>query len=269
MAILYELLAGGASATAAPSADAGAPAPTPIERARVSERIDRALDWRGARAAGGTWSSAARRVLDPRAGIDGTRDVVVRERRDRRAGRPGERRAADGRARWSRPRACTSSRPSSTRTCTCARPATRTRRTSRPARAPPRPAATARSSRWPNTEPPVDYGRGPRLASRARRARGLRPGGVPGLRHPGHGGRGADRDGRAARRRGRRLLRRRPADPKRPRAAARASVPAAGRRRDRAPRGGPRPLRRRRHARGRGLGRCSGWPGSRRSRSRR
>ena len=56
-------------------------------------------------------------------------------------------------------------------------------------------------------------------------------------------------------RRGRhRLLRRRPADPKRPRPAPRAPIPAPRGRRHRPARGGPRALRRRRHARGRGLG---------------
>ncbi len=48
--------------------------------------------------------------------------------------------------RWSTPTACTRSRPSSTPTCTCAPPAARTRRTSRPAPARRRPAASARSS---------------------------------------------------------------------------------------------------------------------------
>ena len=50
-------------------------------------------------------------------------------------------------ARSSRARGATCSRRSSIPTCTCARPARSTRRTSRPARARPRPAATAPSSR--------------------------------------------------------------------------------------------------------------------------
>ena len=87
-------------------------------------------------------------VLDPVAGIDGVHDVVIRDGRDRRAGRAGRGRPPTG-PRWSRPRACTPSRPSSTPTSTCAPPATSTRRTSRPAPAPPPPAATAGSWRWP------------------------------------------------------------------------------------------------------------------------
>ena len=61
-------------------------------------------------------------VLDPRAGIDGVHDVVVRDGEIAELAEPGQRRA--GR----RPRADrgrgqgTSSRPSSTRTSTCARP---------------------------------------------------------------------------------------------------------------------------------------------------
>ncbi len=81
-------------------------------------------------------------------------------RRPRRAGRHPHPRRPDRRprrspvrsrhprvARWSRPRACTPSPPSWTRTCTCALPARSTRRTSRPAPAPPLRAASAPS--WP------------------------------------------------------------------------------------------------------------------------
>ena len=129
-----------------------------------------------------------------------------------------------------------------------------TRRTSRPAPAPPPPAATAGCSRWPTpsrrSPPPADI----EALREAARARGLGPGRLPRHRHPRHGGRGADRDGGAARGRRGRLQRRRPADPQRPHPAPRAPVPAPLRRHDRPARGGPRALRRRRHARGPGLG---------------
>ena len=75
-------------------------------------------------------------------------------------------------------------------------------------------------------------------------------------------GRRADGDGGAARRRRARLHRRRQARPPRRDPAPRAPVPAAVRRRARAPRGGPVAQRRGRHARGRGLGaaRAGGHP---------
>ena len=105
-----------------------------------------------------------------------------------------------------------------------------------------------------NTEPPIDsaavLGSVRDLAEREASV----PVGFVANVTRGNGGRGADRDGRAAGRGRDRLLRRWPPDPKRPGAEARASVPAPGGGRDRAARGGPRALRRRRHARGRGLG---------------
>ena len=95
-----------------------------------------------------------------------------------------------------------------------------------------------------NTEPHGLRRRRRRRAARARPERGLGPGRLPRHGHPGHAGRGADRDGGAARRRRDRLLRRRAADPQRPGPAPGASVPAPLRRRDRPARGGPRALRR-------------------------
>ncbi len=66
------------------------------------------------------------------------------DRRDRRA---RDARGARRRTRSSTATGRSCSRPSSTRTCTCARPARSTRRTWRPARAPPPPAASAGRSR--------------------------------------------------------------------------------------------------------------------------
>ena len=107
-----------------------------------------------------------------------------------------------------------------------------------------------------NTEPPVCTAADVEALREAAREAASRAGRLPRHGHPRHGGRGADRDGRAARRRRGRLQRRRPADPQRPGAAPRPPVPAALRRHDRPARGGPRALRRRRHARGPGLGRA-------------
>ena len=88
-------------------------------------------------------------LLDPRAGARRPRRPAGARRR--RSPRSASRaaRARPTAPRWSTPRACTPSRPSSTRTCTCARPGARTRRTSTPAPAPRPPAATARSSPCP------------------------------------------------------------------------------------------------------------------------
>ena len=112
-------------------------------------------------------------------------------------------------------------------------------------------------------------GGGAGVGQGAGRARGLGAGRVRRQRHPGDGGRGADRDGRAARRRRDRLLRRRPADPKRPRAAPGPPVPAPRGRGDRPARGGPRALGRRASCTRARSRRCSAWPASRRSPSRR
>ncbi len=87
------------------------------------------------------------RVLDPASGLDESRDVVVRRGEIAELAEAGSGDAARRRGR-SRPRVCTSSPPSSTRTSTCGPPAGRTRRTSRPEAAPPPRAATAGSPPW-------------------------------------------------------------------------------------------------------------------------
>ncbi len=264
MAILYELLAGGERP--APLGRGRRRAPSRPRSGSPREPRPRRSTSAPARSADLVLRRAT--VLDPVAGIDGVHDVVIRDGEIAELAAPGQRPTPTA-PRSSRPRACTPSPPSSTPTSTSAPPATSTRRTSRPAPAPPPPAATAGSSRWPTPSrrsrpPPTSRPCASRPASRR-----LGPGRLPRHRHPRHGGRGADRDGRAARGRRDRLLRRRPADPQRPGDAARAPVPAALRRHDRPARGGPRALRRRRHARGRRSRRRSAWPASPRSRSRR
>ena len=111
--------------------------------------------------------SAARALLDPRAGLDGRADLLIRDGVIAEIGDGA--RAARRAPSSSTPRACTPSRRSSIRTCTCARPGARTRRTSTPARAPRRPAATARSSPSPTPSPVVDSA--PVLRSLRERAR--------------------------------------------------------------------------------------------------
>ena len=134
MAVLYEVLTAHPPARVEPArARAGAGMTPRAPR----HRRPRDLVVRGAH------------VLDPRAGIDGAFDVVVRRRAARRARARRQRRRARGRRGRRRRRAATCCRPSSTRTCTCACPARSTRRTSRPAPAPPPPAASARSWRCP------------------------------------------------------------------------------------------------------------------------
>ena len=255
MAILYELLARRRRPRRA------GPASPRRRRRRSRRRSGRATarEPRRARstcapARARTWSCAKRRVLDPVAGIEGVHDVVVRDGRIAELAAPGAA-DADG-AEVDRGRG--------------------------PARLPgllrpPRPPAHARPGAQGghrNRDPlrrrrrllrhPRDgQHRAAGLDRRRRRgaARGgprgrLGPGRLPRHRHPGDGGRGADRDGRAARGRRARLQRRRPADPQRRRAAPRAPVPAPLRRHDRPARGGPGALRRRRHARGAGLRRA-------------
>ena len=100
--------------------------------------------------------------------LDGRADLLVRDGAIAEIGARTLERAA-GRRAGRRRGPARRSRPSSIRTCTCARPGARTRRTSTPARAPPRPAASARSSRMPNTEPVVDSA--PVLRSLRERAR--------------------------------------------------------------------------------------------------
>ena len=154
MAILYELLAGGERAGRRPgrrrrrrprrprSGSPHEPSPTAARRPRPATRPrSLILIRRATRARPGRRDRRRPRRRRPR-------------RRDRRAGRARRGRAPRA-PRWSRPRACTPSPPSSTRTSTCAPPARSTRRTSRPAPAPPPPAATAGSSRWPTPQPPV------------------------------------------------------------------------------------------------------------------
>ena len=94
-------------------------------------------------------------MLDPRAGIDEPRDVLVRDGEIAELGPPGTLTAPDD-AETVEAQAATSSRPSSTRTCTCARPARSTRRTSRPARAPRAAGGFCAVIAMPNTDPVVD-----------------------------------------------------------------------------------------------------------------
>ncbi len=121
-------------------------------------------------------------------------------------------------------------------------------------RAPQRRAATAGSSRWrtpsrPSTPPPMSP-----LCASGPASRATVPVGFVGTVTKGMAGvELTEMSDLAARRRGR-LLRRWPADRQRPGHAPRASVPAPGRPADRAARAGPRALRRRVDARGRGLG---------------
>ena len=98
----------------------------------------------------------------------------------------------------------------------------------------------------PNTDAGGRLRAGPALAARGGAARGARAGRLPRLGDDRPGRRRADRDGRAARHRRARLHRRRQAGAPRRDPPARAAVPAAVRRRDRAARGGPVAVRRRR-----------------------
>ena len=207
-------------------------------------------------------------VIDPNLGLDGRHDVLVRDGEIAELGTPGSIEAPPGR-RSSTRRASTCSRVSSTRTFTCARPARSTRRTSRRAPAPRPPAATAL---WWRCRTPRTGARpaGPaaRLLLAAARDARIPVGfmaaisvGLPGeqltemdeLREL--GAIGFTDDGLPVANAG--LLRH----------ALRYQRLCGGV--DRPARGGPGALRRRRDARGRGLRPSSGWPGSRRSRSRR
>ena len=138
-------------------------------------------------------------VLDPRTDLDEPHDILIRNGRDRRAGRARRRCRRPTRSTSSTPPASTCSPASSTRTSTCARPARSTRRTSTPAPRRPPPAATAPWSRCPTPTPDGRQRGGAGLADRARPARGAGAGRLPRLDHPRPGGRGAHRDGRAAR----------------------------------------------------------------------
>ena len=133
MAVLYELLAGAGAA----SGDAD-------RHDRDGRGGARHEPVKGLFFAGGRPAELLIRgahVLDPRTGLDGPGDVLVRGGEIAEIGAPGTLVAPDGGGDRSRPRACTCSPASSTRTCTCARPARSTRRTSRPA--PPRPPPAA------------------------------------------------------------------------------------------------------------------------------
>ena len=147
------------------------------------------------------------RLLDPSERLDASARRAHRQRRDRRARRaarheraPGRRRGRpDPRARVHRP-----ARPSPD-----AR-AERTRRRSPPAPQPRPQEATARSWRFPNTDPVIDDAeRAPRPARPGPRREAHVPGRLHGRTDEGPGRRGADRAGRPRRRRRGRLHRRR------------------------------------------------------------
>ena len=178
MAILYELLSGGAQERrrGAPydrgAAGMNAPALRRASRDCGSPRAARrpTLLLRGAR------------LLDPRAGSTARTTCWCATARSRRSARP---------ARSTRPPGCElveaegsrSSPASSTRTSTCARPGARTRRTSSPARAPRPPAASAACSRCRTPTRSSTTRSVLRVAARARRARGARAGRLPGGDH--------------------------------------------------------------------------------------
>ena len=135
---------------------AGTPAPTPRcptpgAAARVSPPPLTACPPRPP-----TCWSAARTCSTRARGLDAPHRRARPRRRDRRARRAGRADGARGRRDRRRRAAATCFPASSTRTCTCARPARSTRRTSRPAPAPPPRAATARSSRCRTPSPPID-----------------------------------------------------------------------------------------------------------------
>ena len=147
MAILYELLAG--SDRARPERGS-APADTRRSDSRRERRGERI---RGSRRApkliarpgpGANLVIRGARLFDPRAGLDATRDLVVRDGEIAEIAEPGERARDRGRGDRRRRGAARAARPSSTPTSTSASPARSTRRTSRRAPAPPPPAATAR-----------------------------------------------------------------------------------------------------------------------------
>ena len=265
MAVLYELLAGAREPR--PALRAAATTRSPSRRpvgasGRPHEPVE-PLD-RRRRSARASCCCATSTCSTRATGIDAPpRRARPRRRRSpsspspatlERAGRRG-----DARGRRASARCCP---PSSTRTCTCARPARSTRRTSRPARAPPPPAATAGVIAMPNTDPVLDSGAAAaaRCATRppARRASPSAswprsPAGLQGeqltemaeLREA--GALGFTDDGKP-------VVERRDA-------AQGAAVPAAVRRRARAARGGPDALARRRDARGRRQRRARASPG--------
>ena len=212
---------------------------SPSRRTTASSHEPRDPLVRAPRAAGRpAGARRARRSTRARASTR-AHDVLVRDGEIAELGAPGALEAPAG-ARWSRRGAATCSRPSSTRTSTCARPGRSTRRTSRPARAPPPPAASARR-RDAEHRPRGRLGADPRArcATPPRARRASRSASWPAITR-GLAGERADRDGRAARRRARSAS---PTTAGRcvsaGHAAQGAAVPAPLRRRARAARGGP------------------------------
>ena len=215
MAILYELLAG---ARPRPDGAGGRRSEACRRRPRSGSRRERdrlapvsSLDWRGASGEpAGDLVLRRARVLDPRAGIDGTHDVVVRdgeiaELADPGSAEAGRRRVIDAEGRAVFPAFF----DPHVHLRTPGRRGRGGRRDGHPRRR--RRRLLRDRSRW-RTPTARRHGRRRALAARAGRERGVacRPASSPAS--PGDGGRGADRDGGAARRRGGRLLRRRAAD---------------------------------------------------------
>ena len=174
MAILYELLAGGdrtepgAERRAARRRRPRSGSPREPRRARSTCAPARAR----------TWSCAAPRVLDPVAGIDGAHDVVIRDGAIAELAAPGARRRRTA-PRWSRPRACTPSPPSSTPTSTCARPGQEHKEDIETGTRAAAAGGYCGILAMANTEPPVSDRRRRRGPARARPRRGLGPGRLP------------------------------------------------------------------------------------------
>ena len=219
MAVLYDLLAG-PPAAGEPAEPIGA-AVAGLMAARLVQRPGPAASvvMRGAR------------VLDPAAGIDEVRDLVVRDGVVGGAadGLRGDRRRGPGRG----------ARASSTPTCTCARRAARTSRTSPPAPPPPPRAASWPSWRCPtprrsSTRPRCSA----RCSSAASRRRAVRVGFLAAITAGQKGAELTEQVELAGARR-RRLQRRRPPGGRRRRHAPRAPVPAHHRPAAGAARGGP------------------------------
>ena len=201
MAILYELLAGGGE----PRGARRRATPSCRRRRRSESRRERltapisALDWRGSgpsRRADLVLRGA--RVLDPRAGHRrGRTTSSSATARSPSSPSPGAA-EADGR-RGGRGRGpARSSRPSSTRTSTCAPRASEDKEDIETGTRAAAAGGYCGILAMANTEPPVDTRRRRRrrCASAPRREAAV-PVGFVATRHPGDGGRGADRDGRA------------------------------------------------------------------------
>ena len=191
MAVLYELLAGARRPGGRPRIPTRRPRRSPHERPRARPRAGSARH--AAR-------SAARALFDPRAGLDGESDLLVRDGADGRARARGSRPPTA--PRWWTPRACTRCPPSWTRTCICARPG---REDEEDVDSGTRAAAAGGYCAilaMPNTDPVVDSAPVLRSLRERARAEARIPTGLPGRDHPRPARRGAHRDGRA--RRGRR-----------------------------------------------------------------